>query len=233
MNVAFLSAVCPAALRLGELLSVNLLLSGDNAVVAALVIRRLPPREKRWAAVIGIFLGTALQIAATLTLSVLLQLPMLSLLGGLALGVIAARLLDGKEPPLPQNDQAYTRSKAILTLAFAYVVVSADNILAVAAIGRGHPGLIVSALILSSVLLIPGSLLIARTAERYPAIAVACAIILAWTSGAMIAKDSLAQKAFAMVGFARSTSSLAVPIVLITIVLGSFWWRMNSDRGST
>ena len=114
-----------------------------------------------------------LQTAATLTVARLLTLPMVSLAGGFLLCAIAVRLLrdhgDFSQPVAPAHSD-HGLLHAIVTVAGAYSLMCLDNIVAVAAAGRGHPLLLIAAVLLSTLLIIPASLVIARLMERSPLI---------------------------------------------------------------
>lgn len=215
--------------RLFEIAGVNIMLSGDNAVVVAMAIRNLPVAQRKIASAAGISGALLVQIAATLTVASLLEHPLVSLVGGLLLGWVAIRLLqeNGKpqeravaEPP----DQRLHHS--ILIVLGAYLVMCLDNILAIAAVGHGHPELLVFGLLLSGALLIPASLLIADLMRRYPITLMVGAALLGWTAGSMIAvlPSHLNEILHGRI------DQLFIPAAMTVVVVTSPLWRRWADK---
>jgi YjbE family integral membrane protein len=175
-----------------EIAAIDLLLSGDNAVVIALACRGLP--RTIWRQVVG--LGTAaavvLRIALTAFAALLLNVPYLKLIGAVLLVAIAIRLIAG-EPhrhPVPQEGgQPHDLWKALTTILVADTVMSADNVLAVAAAARGSYLLLAFGLVLSVPILIFASVMVTRALERYPVLIVAGGALLGWVAGDIAVSD--------------------------------------------
>jgi YjbE family integral membrane protein len=217
--------------RLLEIVAVNLLLSGDNAIVVAMAIRNLPPAHRKLASAIGISAAILAETVATLTVAWALELAAVSLAGGILLALIAIRFLregaDHADPAIQHHSsQRLYHSIGIVT--GAYFVMCLDNILAVAAIGRGHPVLMGLGLLLSGALLVPASLAIAQLMKRYPLTLTVGAGILGWTAGSMIAlapsrMDKLLH---------GSINQLVIPAVMAVVVTTSPWWWRTPGRNA-
>jgi YjbE family integral membrane protein len=224
------SAAADAA-RLFEIVGVNILLSGDNAIAVGMAIHNLPTTQGRIASAAGIGAAILLQIAATLTVARLLKLPAVSLAGGFLLCVIAIRLTrkDGDLPqPTPHAfpDQGLYRS--IMTVTGAYFVMCFDNILAIAAVGRGHPVLLVVGVLLSSAVIIPASLVIANLMKRYPVMLAIGSAILGWVSGSMLAAVA-SRLGHSPIG---PVTQILIPAVITVIVVTSPWWWRSRNRNA-
>ena len=122
---------------------------------------------------------------------------------------------------------------AIVTVVGAYLVVCLDNVMAIAAIGKGHPFLITIGLALSCALMIPGSLVVANLMRRYPMLVFVGAGVLGWTAGTLFASDRLVRSALHNVagGSFESTSQLLTPSMFaVLIVISPLWyhrWSLN------
>jgi YjbE family integral membrane protein len=221
------SAAADAA-RLFEIIGVNILLSGDNVVAVGMAIRNLPTTQAEIASGAGIGAAVLLQIAATLTVARLLKLPAVSLAGGFLLCVIAVRLTR-ENGDLPQPtvhafpDQGLYRS--IMTVTGAYFVMCLDNILGIAAVGRGHPMLLVAGLLLSSAVIIPASLVIANLMRRYPLTLTVGAGILGWVAGSMLAAVA-SRLGHLLTG--RVTQFLIPAAMTVIVVTSPLWWRSRN-----
>src|SRR6202051_4238444 len=142
-----------------EIFLINLLLSGDNALVIALACRGLPPHRKFWGVVIGAAVAIVLRLVFTAVIARLMMVPYLKLAGGLALLYIAASLL------VPEDDGDGVKAagnlwRAVQIIAVADLVMSFDNTLAIAAIANGDIVLLGIGLTISIPLIIAGATLI-------------------------------------------------------------------------
>jgi len=176
-------------LGLGTIIWVNIILSGDNAVVIALAARSLPPRQKKRAVVWGAGAAVVLRIILTVVAVTLLQFPYLKLVGGAALLWIAVQLL---VPDAGDGDDVQSSSNmlgAIKTILIADLVMSTDNVLAVAAVAKDSLTLLTLGLVISIPLVLFGATMLMKLMERYPLIITLGAAILGWTAGEMSATD--------------------------------------------
>ncbi|MCU0884015.1 MAG: TerC family protein [Beijerinckiaceae bacterium] len=172
-----------------QIVWIDLLLSGDNAVVIALACRSLPEKQRK----IGIWLGAGaaivLRIIFALIVSYLMGLPFLKVLGGLLLFWIAIKLVVGEEEAHDGIESSDSLWRAVKTIAIADAVMSLDNVIAIAAASRGHPELFIFGLLLSIPLIIYGSQIIMDLLTRFPILIWLGAALLGWIAGEMIVSD--------------------------------------------
>jgi YjbE family integral membrane protein len=172
-----------------EIIGVNIVLSGDNAVVIALACRTLPPSQQRMA----IFLGSAGAIVLRAVLTVfavlLLAQPYLKLAGGALLLWIAIKLLLPDEDGGGEMEGNAGIYAAIKTIVLADLVMSLDNVLGVAAVAKGDVVLLVLGLLISMPLIIYGSTLIMGLMGRFPVLITLGAALLGYVAGEMVVSD--------------------------------------------
>ena len=171
------------------IMMVNIVLSGDNAVVIAMASRNLPPKQQKMAILWGSAGAIGLRVGLTLVAVMLLSIPYLQFLGGVLLVWIAAKLLmeDGHDDESIQASDSYM--SAIKTIIIADLVMSLDNTLAIAAIADGNYMLLALGLALSIPLIVFGSKLLMTIMEKYPVFIYAGAALIAWTAGEMMLSD--------------------------------------------
>lgn len=174
---------------LPEIVFVNLLLSGDNAVVIAMACRGLPRRQRLRGLVIGEAVAVILLIVFAAIISRLLQFPYLKIAGGLALIYIAAKLLVREKADGNAVEAAAQLWLAVRIVVVADLVMSFDNILAVAQIAQGNLALLAIGLMVSIPIIIAGAALIAALLDRLPILIWAGAALLGWVAGQTIADD--------------------------------------------
>ena len=204
---------------LAAIVIIDLVLAGDNAIVIALAARNLPKEHQRRAIVWGT-LG-AIAVRATLTVGVLwlLQIPGLSLAGGVLLAWIAYRLLAGDDGGGSEHKDVRPAAgfwAAMRTIVIADAVMGLDNVLGVAGAAHGDVLLVVLGLLISVPIMVWGSSVILRYIERFPALLYVGGAVLAWTSAKMIVEDPLVEHALA----GQPLFRLAVYIAMIAGVLG-------------
>jgi YjbE family integral membrane protein len=175
-------------LAVGKIIWINVLLSGDNALVIAMACRGLQPRQRLWGMVIGAGIAVVLLIAFTGVVATLMVLPYLKLVGGLALSVIAAKLLvpeDGGDDVTAGT----TLWHAVRIVVIADIVMSLDNVIAVAAAANGELSLLILGLAISIPMIIAGAALIMMVLDRFPILVWLGATLLGWIAGDVIATD--------------------------------------------
>jgi YjbE family integral membrane protein len=175
-------------LAVGKIIWINVLLSGDNALVIAMACRGLAPRQRLWGMVIGAGIAVVLLIAFTGIVARLMVLPYLKLVGGLALMVIAAKLL----VPEDEGDDVTAGTSlwhAIRIVVIADIVMSLDNVIAVAAAANGELPLLVLGLAISIPMIIAGAALIMMVLDRFPVLVWLGATLLGWIAGDVIETD--------------------------------------------
>jgi YjbE family integral membrane protein len=159
-----------------------------------MAVHRLPPHQRRSALLFGLSGSIILQILATLAVSQLLTIPLLLCVGGMLLCGVALNLLKEDEEETPEFHATEHLGHAIWTIVVANLLMSLDNVLAVASIGQGQPNLILFGLLCSIVILVTGSLFISELMSRYPILVTVGAGILAWTAGHMIGADIMVRQ---------------------------------------
>ena len=176
-----------------QIVAIDIILGGDNAIVIALACRNLPKHQQR----VGILWGTAgaiiLRVILVFFATSLMEIPGLRLIGGILLIWIGIKLLTEVETHDLEGkiNQSSNLLTAIRTIIIADFVMSLDNALAITAAAKGNIGLVVFGLLLSVPIIISGSALILRLMERFPIIITAGAGLLGWLGGGLIISDKL------------------------------------------
>ena len=174
---------------LGNIILVNIVLSGDNAVVIALAARSLPPKQQKQAILYGSGAAIVMRIILTIFAVKLLTLPWLKLVGALLLVYIGVQLLmEGGDDDGHVKEHA-SMAAAIKTILIADLVMSLDNVLGVAAAAKGNITLLVLGLAISIPLIIFGSTLMLKLMERFPIIITLGAALLGYLAGEMLVTD--------------------------------------------
>jgi YjbE family integral membrane protein len=186
-------------LGLLKIIGVNIILSGDNAVVIALAARSLPAKQQKQAVFWGAGAAVVLRILLTIFAAALLSLPWLKLIGSLLLFWIGVKLLipedDGDE--IEASEHLMTAIKTILV---ADLVMSLDNVIAVAAAAGGSYVLLILGLAISIPLVVFGATLLIKLMERFPIIITAGAGLIGWVAGEMLVADLALQRWFEAMG---------------------------------
>jgi len=173
----------------GKIIWINVLLSGDNALVIALACRGLAPRQRLWGMIFGAGAAVILRIIFTGIVASLMALPYLKLVGGLALLVIAAKLLVPEQEDEDSVHAAAHLWHAVQIVVVADIVMSLDNVIAVAAAANGSMPLLILGLAISVPLIVAGAALIMALLNRLPILVWAGAALLGWIAGDVIATD--------------------------------------------
>jgi YjbE family integral membrane protein len=237
----------------GKIIWINVLLSGDNALVIAMACRGLHGRHRLWGMVIGAGVAVVLLIAFTGIVATLMSLPFLKLVGGIALLVIAAKLL----VPEDENDEVAagtTLWHAVRIVVIADIIMSLDNVIAVAAAANGQISLLAIGLAISIPMIIAGAALIMLVLDRFPILVWIGAALLGWIAGDVIASDPVDQSALhrvldgQMIFSVDATSAifgvshfsvdsdlmdlLASVLGAITVLVAGTIWRRRKLRGA-
>ena len=183
-----LSSLQTLFIPLLQIIGINIVLSGDNAVVIALASRALPPEQQRRAIAWGSGAAIVMRIVLTFTAVALLEMPYLKLVGSLFLIWIGIQLLDSDEDG-DAIESGSTVATAIRTILIADLVMSLDNVLGVAAAAKGNTLLLVLGLGISIPLVIFGANLLLRLMERFPIIVTLGAALLGYVGGEMAVND--------------------------------------------
>ncbi len=180
---------------LGQIMLINLILSGDNAVVIALACRSLPPSQRKWGIILGALVAIVMRVIFTVGVTSLLTWPWLKVIGSLLLFWIAIKLLveDGEEKDIKDSSNIWG---AVQTIAIADLVMSLDNVLAIAAAAKNNYALIIIGLATSIPLIVFGATLVMWLLEKLPVLVWAGAALLGWIAGELIVTDPGAQAFF-------------------------------------
>lgn len=172
-----------------QIIWIDLLLSGDNAVVIALACRSLPENRRRLGIWLGAGAAVGLRIIFALIVTYLLGVPYLKVIGGILLFWIAIKLAVGEEEAHGEIEASDSLWKAVRTIAIADAVMSLDNVIAIAGAAKGHPELFIFGLLLSIPLIIMGAQLLTSIIERFPILVWIGAALLGWIAAEMILGD--------------------------------------------
>jgi len=211
----------PVWARLWTIVIIDLTLAGDNALVIALAVRSLPPRQQLWGRFWGTLGAIALRLVLITVATVVLRIPFLQLIGGLLLVWIALRLVRGAAGAEEHVRSGTSLWTAIWVILVADAVMSLDNVLGVAAAARGDLRLVVFGIALSLPLVVWGSGLLARIMNRRPWIIWLGGAVLGHVAGDMILDD----RAFrSWLGEAAPHFEHIVPMALAIVMLALGWW---------
>lgn len=173
-----------------QIVAIDILLGGDNAVVIALACRRLPDAQRRQGIIWGVAGAIALRVLLIFFALQLLELPFLKIVGALLLLWIGVKLLQ------PEAEDAHGKIEpsvhllgAIKTIIVADAVMSLDNVIAVAGAAKGHLGLVVFGIVISIPIVVWGSTLVLKLMDRFPAVITLGAALLGWIAGGMLVGD--------------------------------------------
>lgn len=211
-----------------QIIWIDLLLSGDNAVVIALACRSLPPNLRTWGIVLGAGVAILLRIIFAAVIAHLLAIPFLKVAGGLLLLWIAVKLAKGEEAEeknIAASDKLY---KAVWTIAIADAVMSLDNVVAIAAVSKGDPWLFGFGLALSIPLIMVGSQIIMKMIEKFPIIIWAGAALLGWIAGEMIATDRVVADRFAIDPHSNIVYVMAAIGAALVVAVG-YWLKSRAE----
>lgn len=214
---------------LGSIILANVLLSGDNAVVIAMAARGLPANRQKQAIIFGSGAAIAMRIVLTLIAVKMLGLPWLKLVGGLALLWIGAKLMSDEEEQQEHAAQPIGIGAAVRTILLADLVMSLDNVLAVAAAAQGNTVLLVVGLAVSIPLIVFGSTLILKVMDRFPVIITAGAALLGWLAGEMMLTDPALHQWVAQVPESAVRAGGVVGAVGV-VILGKLLQRRANRR---
>jgi len=211
-----------------QIIWIDILLSGDNAVVIALACRKLPVQQRLWGVVLGTLVAISLRVVFAGLVTTLMKVAYLKLVGGVLLLWIAVKLLgpeeNGKSGEVEAVDNLW---RAVRIIAIADVVMSLDNVLAVAGAAHGNLVLVVFGIALSLPLVVWGSGLLARLMTRYPWIIWLGGGILGYVAGEMILKDDLMR---GWLGKLVDVLRYPLPIAFGVVLTALGWWYAQAPR---
>jgi len=220
-----------------QIVFVNILLSGDNAVVIAMACRSLSRRERFWGMVIGAAAAVLLRLIFTGIVGRLMLLPYLKLIGGVALIYVAAKLLVPERTDRSKVEAVAQLWRAVWIVVVADIVMSLDNVIAVAAIAQGSVLLLAIGLAASIPIILAGAAFIMVLIDRLPILVWAGAGLLGWIAGEVISTDPavsryiiarFGERLMQQMEFAASISG-----VLLVIAVGGLWRQLHLSHART
>ena len=174
-----------------QIIGVKIVLSGDNAVVIALAARSLPAQQQKQAILWGSGAAVVMRIILTVVAVELLRLPYLKLVGSVLLLWIAVKLLIPEHEEEGSGEAVGSLASAVKTILIADLVMSLDNVIAVAAAAKGSLTLLIIGLAISIPLVVFGSTMLLKLMQRWPVIITIGAALLGWVAGEMAVTDPL------------------------------------------
>ena len=176
------------AVILLQIIAIDLLLGGDNAVVIAMACRKLPPQQRTKAIIIGTVGAIAARVLLLAIAIYLLSLPWLKVVSALMLLWIGIKLVTNQEE---ENDVSSSSSlwRTAVTITVADVIMSLDNVLAVAAAGKGHLLLVALGVLISIPIIVLGSKLVLAILNRFPSVVMLGGALIGWIAGSMMVTD--------------------------------------------
>lgn len=221
--------------QIAKIVLVDLLLAGDNAIVIALAVRMLPPREQRLGRLWGTGGAVGLRVAFLAIATWLLRIPGLQILGGVLLLWIAWKLLagggaegDDAEGGTERHAAASLRD-AVRIIIIADASMSLDNVVAVSGAAEGHLGLAAAGIALSIPIVIWGSTLLGRLMERYPWIVWFGGGVLGHVAGVLLLED---HQTVAWIGEIEHAGLHPLPWILAVACTAFGWWSSRRSRGA-
>ena len=213
----------------GSIVLANIVLSGDNAVVIAMAARTLKPEQR----VKAIFWGSAAAIVMRIVLTIvaiqLLTLPYLKMIGAVLLVYIGVDLLKGEDEEDGEGKEVSGMMAAIRTILIADLVMSLDNVLAVAAAAKGNLPLLVLGLLISIPLIVFGATLLTKVMERFPIIITIGAALLGFLAGEMLLTDPAVTSKFGTISEQTVMFGGVLGAVLV-VALGTYLTKRQKSK---
>lgn len=219
---------------IAQIVWIDLLLAGDNALVIAMACRNLPPKQRIWGIVLGGGLAVLLRVVFALTALKLTEVPFLQVIGGVALIWIAIKLMlhdhDSSEPHVKGATDLW---KAVWIIVLADLVMSLDNVIAIVGVSDGNPALITIGIALSIPMIFIGAEVMHRLLTRVPLLVWAGGLLLMWIAVHMILADKAIKPLIADLQLPGNTvlvieiGAAAVAAFVLLVVI-----RMMRTRGS-
>lgn len=215
----------------GSIVLANIVLSGDNAVVIAMAARTLKPEQRGKAIFWGSAAAIVMRIVLTIVAIQLLSLPYLKIIGAVLLVYIGVDLLKGEEEEDGEGKEINGMVAAIRTILIADLVMSLDNVLAVAAAAKGNLPLLVLGLLISIPLIVFGATLLTKVMERFPIIITIGAALLGFLAGEMLLTDPAVVTRFGAMSEQTVTFGGVLGAVLV-VALGTYLTKRQKKQAA-
>ena len=216
----------------GSIVLANIVLSGDNAVVIAMAARTLKPEQRGKAIFWGSAAAIVMRIVLTIVAIQLLTLPYLKIIGAILLVYIGVDLLGAEDDGEGHGKEINSMAAAIRTILIADLVMSLDNVLAVAAAAKGNLPLLVLGLLISIPLIIFGATLLTKVMERFPIIITIGAALLGFLAGEMLLTDPAVTTQFGAMSEQTVTFGGVLGAVLV-VALGTYLSKRQQKKSSS
>ncbi len=223
LDLAFFSA-------LFSIILINLILSGDNAVVIALAVRSLPKKQRTWGIAIGSAAAVGLRVILTFFAAHLLLIPFLKIIGGLLIGWIAVKLFLEGNVENEVHQEAAGLMHAVKIICIADLIMSTDNVLAVAGASNGNLFLLIFGLGMSIPIVVGTSTLLSLLMDTYPVIIYIGSAVLGKVSGEMLATDPVMVKMFHPGHSFEYTVQAFCAIAVVVTGKMLLRWRTGRDK---
>jgi YjbE family integral membrane protein len=207
---------------------IDIILAGDNAVVIAMAVRSLPRRQRQWGIVLGAGAAVVLRVVLTFFVAQLLGVSFIKLTGGVLIAWIAVKLFLEGAPEQEGEQEARTLWQAMRLIVIADITMSTDNVLAVAGASQGNPFLLIFGLALSIPFVVFTSNLLAMLMDRYPVIIYIGAAVLGRVAGEMIFTDPAIVQWLQLPHWFNYTMEAVFAVGVI--VVGKLWIRFVFRR---
>lgn len=218
-------------IAVGQIIVIDILLGGDNAVVIALASRRLPDHQRKQAIFWGMFGAVALRVVLIFFALQLLQIPFLKIVGGVLLLWIGVKLLMPQDDGGHEINAATNLGGAIRTIVVADAVMSLDNVIGIAAAAKDSLILVVFGLVVSIPIIVWGSRFVLTLMDRFPLVIVFGAALLGWIGGGMITGDAVLGQRGIEVNAVMHYGAAALGALLV-VAIGKLWPRPAAARPS-
>ena len=222
----------PLLVQILQIVWIDLILSGDNAVVIALACRSLPPHQRRIGILLGAGTAVGLRIVFAVIVSYILAVPFLKVVGGVLLLWIALKLITGEEEDAHEVEASTNLWRAVRTIAIADAVMSFDNVVAIVGASHGNNWLFVFGLLLSIPLIIFGAGVFMVLLQKYPFLIWLGAALLGWIAGEMLVSDPAAVNWLGAEGAARLHYPAAIVGALLVLGIGYLLRRRRGTRAA-
>jgi YjbE family integral membrane protein len=209
-----------------KIIWINIILSGDNAVVIALAARSLPAEQQRKAIMFGSGAAVVLRVALTVVAAKLLEVSYLQIVGGLLLLWIGAQLLSEDDEEEGGEATQSTMGAAIRTILIADLVMSLDNVIGVAAAAKGSMTLLILGLAISIPLVVFGSSMMIKLMTRFPIVVTFGACLIGWVGGETIVSDVALREFSAANPWLHYTAAAAGALAVLAI--GKFFQKKHA-----